>query len=96
MLDELMDVPSLDAELPVVGGARLGRRGAHDLAVQDFENDPATARAVRATGCHKAHFHVCPPNWINHREHREHREYTEVDLGFALCILLCGLCDLCG
>jgi hypothetical protein len=50
MLDELMDVPTLDAQLTLIYGIGLGGNGGDCLTVQYLQIEPTATTTVSASG----------------------------------------------
>jgi hypothetical protein len=50
MLDELMDVPTLDAKLTLIYGIGLGGNGGDCLTVQYLQIEPTATTTVSASG----------------------------------------------
>jgi hypothetical protein len=48
VLNEFVNVPTLDAEIPLICGTGFGWQGAYDLSVHHFEDKAASAGAIRA------------------------------------------------
>ncbi len=62
VLHEFVDVPSLDAQFPLIGRAGFGWQGAHDPAVQDFQHETASAGAIGTRGDDRPVIHPVFPS----------------------------------